>query len=352
MSSNRIIICNPQQFGLNTDYVMYAKYLQNHFKEVCYITINQGYSMTDMSGVKFHYIPKFSFKQISYLLFFLYCLFFIMLHPGKIMTSNFSGCRYLKKMIPWRKMTVNIRTVSVNHNKAEADIKNKKILNDVLPYDRIIMISEGGAKQLKLPLDRTKIVALGADVLSVIPKMFDYPRLLYIGTLTGRNIIQTVKGFHQYLISCGADNKAQYNIVGNGEEYETILNYVKSHGLTSRVKLHGFKPYDELKPFLDECNIGVSYVPITDGFMFQPPTKTFEYINSGLYCIATKTKANEDVITNRNGMLIDDNANSFMNALIHFDKIKGAINETEIRQSGEKYLWENIIDDQLINSLM
>lgn len=39
------------------------------------------------------------------------------------------------------------------------------------------------------------------------------------------------------------------------------------------------------------------YVPITDYYEYQPPTKTFEYVLSGLLCLATATSSNKEVIT-------------------------------------------------------
>lgn len=41
---------------------------------------------------------------------------------------------------------------------------------------------------------------------------------------------------------------------------------------------------------------------MTEYYDSQPPTKTFEYALSGLYVLATKTRENEKVITNDNGV--------------------------------------------------
>lgn len=351
MSNKYLIIINPQQFGLNTDYVMYAKYLSQYYTKVRYLTIDQGFMRTEEPLVEFHYISRCAIKQISYAVFFIYTICFLFTHSGAVMTSNFAGCRWLKKIMPWRRICVNIRTVCVNHNQDKANKKNIKIRKDVLPFDRIIMISEGGARQLHLPQEKTAIVSLGADVLSSAKKVFDVPRLLYVGTLTGRNILQTVQGLHMFLQLNITIPMPTYDIIGIGDDFDEIRKYIQINALQDIVRLHGFIPYSQLSSFMDTCNIGVSYVPITDGFMFQPPTKTFEYINSGLFCIATATKAQRDVISTNNGLLINDTAEDFCRALVHFVQMKDTLNEDIIRKSGTPYLWKNIIEKQLLPAL-
>ena len=107
----------------------------------------------------------------------------------------------------------------------------------------------------------------------------------------------------------------------------------------------------ELKEFFDHSNVGVSFVPMTPMYNYQPPTKTFEYINSGLFCIATQTFANSEVITSTNGILIPDNAENFCNALQKFIQNKEKISDKEIRNTGQAYLWKNIVEQQLLPAL-
>lgn len=351
MRDNHLIIINPQQFGLNTDYVMYAKYLSLHYTKVSYLTIDQGRERVFVPSVRFYYIPLFKFKQLSYAIFYIYVVLFLFTHKGAVMTSNFNGCRWLKFIFYYRKMCVNIRTVSVDNDPCKAREQNKRILKDVVLFDKIIMISKGGAEQLHLPLEKTSIVSLGADILSSEIKIFDFPRLLYVGTLTGRNILQTVQGFHQFIKQNNFALCPTYDIIGEGEEFNDIKHYITINKLFDFVKLHGFIPYDKLSTIIDKCNIGVSYVPITDGFMYQPPTKMFEYINSGLFCIATATQAQKDVISVNNGLVINDTPEDFCLALSTFMQIRNTLDDNEIRKSGLPYLWKNIIDQQLLPAL-
>ena len=181
-------------------------------------------------------------------------------------------------------------------------------------------------------------------------KMFDSLRMLYVGTLNNRDIIKTVIGFHQYLEKSG-DTNAIYDIVGNGEEFSQIKEYVETEKLEKRIILHGQKKYDELKPFFDKCNVGIAFVPITPMYDYQPPTKTFEYLNSGLFCIATDTTANRNVITATNGCLIQDTANDFCSAIQLFMHKRQFVSSSQIRKTGRPYLWKTIIEQQLLPAL-
>ena len=77
-------------------------------------------------------------------------------------------------------------------------------------------------------------------------------------------------------------------------------------------------------------------------------TKTFEYGLSGLVTIATETKSNQEVINNCNGILIKDNPSSFCDALelLYLHKIK--FDSNVIRESFNRYEWNNIVQKELI----
>lgn len=341
----RLIIVSPRQYGYQTDYLKYAEYLPEHFN-VVFLCLDQKQKRFENKDILLKYV-RVKNKRLTYILFFVYAYLYVLTHRGAVMTTNFRGCRYLKKLMPWRKMVVNIRTVSVSSNPNEARLQNDRIRRDAEAFDRIIMISNGGARQLGLPAVKTRIVSLGADIISRTVKSFENLNLLYIGTFNGRNIIQTVQGVKLFLDKYPVDCKLTYDIIGDGEDFQAIREYVDENQLNHIVTLHGFMPYTSLSPFLDKCNIGVSYVPVTEWYMYQPPTKTFEYINSGLFCIATDTAANHEVISSQNGVLIQDNPDAFCEALHTILLRRDFFSSTEIRESGSPYTWKNIVNNQL-----
>jgi len=342
----RLIIVSPRQYGYQTDYLKYVEYLPEKYR-VVFLCLDQGENRFACNNAEIRYI-KAGNKFTSYLFFLIYSVLYIAFHSGKVMTTNFKGCRHLKRILFWRKMVVNIRTVSVDKNIEIAKANNLRIRKDVLPFDRIIMISKGGAEQLNLPMSKVDIVGLGADVISDTPKTYDQLRLLYVGTLNNRDIIKTVRGFHRYLVE-SKDDVATYDIIGDGEELQQIVEYVAKNHLEDQIHIHGRKRYDELRPFFDQCNIGVSFVPITEAYKYQPPTKTFEYMNSGLFTIATRNQVHIDTVPVGSGILIQDSADDFGRAL---SSIKTTdIDDRIVRQGGMPYLWRTIVLNELVSSI-
>ena len=113
------------------------------------------------------------------------------------------------------------------------------------------------------------------------------------------------------------------------------------------MKYVGRKEYNELQPFFETHNIGVSYIPITEYFQYQPPTKTYEYIRNGLVCIATNTFENQKVINRSNGVLINEGKQSFCEGLEHIYQNFDEYNSKNISKAAAKYSWDNIINNIL-----
>ena len=183
------------------------------------------------------------------------------------------------------------------------------------------------------------------------PKNYSSIRLLYVGTLTNRNIEDTIEGLAMYIKKNNNSFNIKYDIVGDGyyneiEKLKALTNKLK---LQDIVTFHGRVQHSNLEYFFNNCNIGISYVPITDYFENQPPTKTFEYVLSGLFTIATETNANKEVISNlENGFLITDNSAAFCSALEYISLNLTNLKEEQIRNSLSKYSWRNIVKNYLI----
>ena len=201
----------------------------------------------------------------------------------------------------------------------------------------------------KVDPEKFSIIPLGADVISTKCKCYEELRLLYVGTLEGRRIADTIEGIaifkqkHQ-------DVKLYYDIVGDGitDTKEHLEDLVIKYDLCDVIRIHGRVSYDKLYPFFEECNIGVSYVPITPWYDHQPPTKTFEYIMSGLFCLATNTSENQKLITHVNGILHKDNPIDFSNALEQYVQYKSKLDYAKIKNSLSEYNWKSIVNNKLL----
>lgn len=201
----------------------------------------------------------------------------------------------------------------------------------------------------KMHLDKEVFyLPLGADQISSTAKDFSVLRLLYVGTLQNRRIMDTINGVELF-IKKYPNTTLTYDIVGsdpNGVELQKIKDYVASNHLDKYIKIHGLVPHNHLQLFFDECNIGVSYVPITDYYQYQPPTKTYEYAFSGLATIATSTISNEEIINQENGLLIKDTPQDFCNGIEKIMNMK--FDSDTIRETVKEYSWTNIVDKYLI----
>src|SRR5690606_1611564 len=123
-----------------------------------------------------------------------------------------------------------------------------------------------------------------------------------VGSLNKRRIEDTIIGFRKFYSEYHEKTKIVYDIIGFGKNEKDILNLIKEEKMEDVIGFHGRKHYYQLYEFFDKANIGVCYIPITDFFDVQPPTKLFEYALSGLFTIATKTKENEKFINPKNGV--------------------------------------------------
>ena len=142
-------------------------------------------------------------------------------------------------------------------------------------------------------------------------------QLLYLGTLNGRNIDESVRGFSSFISEFGEKIHLIYHIIGHGSKSETekLCQVINECNLSDHVIMHGYKTHSEIKYYFDNCNVGVSFVPVTPYYNVQPPTKTFEYLCSGLVVIATNTIENSKVINTENGTLIEDTSKGFHQGL-------------------------------------
>jgi len=221
---------------------------------------------------------------------------------------------------------------------------------DALFFPNISVISEGLRDVLKLKKQHTLILPLGADVISDQLHSFDRMDLIYVGTLSLRNIDQTIDGIAVFLSKHKELSKLlSYTIIGfgNEREEEEIKSCIKRTGLDDIVRFLGRKKYTDLTVYFDGRNVGVSYVPITPFYEYQPVTKLFEYLLSGMPVIATGTFENRLMVNEDNGVLINDSSEDFCNGLISIYNKRNSFNSSEIRKSAESYTWGNIVNTNL-----
>ena len=344
----RLLIISKQQFGTLTDVLKWSENLRHNF-EVTVLCFNTGSKKVSIPGVRVIYVPYTRVYLINALLFYIYAIYCIF-RSGVVLIEYFHGCVYLRKIFRNKPMLLDVRTLAVSKNESDRAKYNDGLIRASVYFNDITVVSEG-VKEFFSNIDSNiYVMPLGADVISRSIKTYEHLELLYVGTLSGRDIEKTIEGFNMFLQRV-PNAKVKYHILGDAntqEEYQSIEHLVEDLNLSDKVILYGRIPYDELTQYFDRCNVGISFVPITSYYDNQPVTKTFEYAMSGLVTIATATKENRKVITDLNGILINDESEDFAQALMHIYKNGKIFIDSSIRASVDAYNWSSLVKNNLL----
>lgn len=343
----RLLIIDKTQFGYLTDSHKWCEYLRDEY-HITYLCYDFGRKKMPIDGVEVKYLTLGKIRALRFFRWFIFCLWHIMLHKGVTIVIYQKKCDIWKRIMPHKKMIMDIRTLSVDSSLNARTRYDNDVRNSAKYFDAITIISDGLSQKLGDVGKPKFILPLGSDVISHEPKTFDSLRLLYVGTFTNRDLHKTLEGLRIW-INSNPNCKISYDIIGdgNGTELDELMTYSRQLCLDQYVTFHGRLPHDELKRFFDKCNIGVSFVPITDYFQYQPPTKTYEYILSGLYTIATSTYAQSEIITSENGILVSDTAVEFANALTKVNNCRAALEQINIRATISECQWRDIVNLRL-----
>ena len=345
-----ILMINQDQFGYKAGYYHYCKHLSKQGCKVIYLCNDHNLPRMSIDGVEVIYINGSSsvkwrtefLSQIKQLR--------ISRQIDVVLCSYFRGCSMLKTVTAGLPVIIDIRSGDLAQSEFKRKLYNRIIKFEASLFSRVMILSESLAKELMLKEDSFDVVPLGADVISDKSRKYNPIRLLYVGTLHQRNIHETIYGLAEF---CKAYPSADvcYDIIGFGsqEEETKVKEAIESGELTDKVVFHGRVNYENLKPYFDKANVGVAFVPMTPYFDCQPSTKIYEYVLSGMFCLATDTYENRILIEPVNGMICDDTARSFCDALSrYYEMDKSHFNAEEIRRSMSQYQWENVINEKLM----
>jgi glycosyltransferase involved in cell wall biosynthesis len=162
-------------------------------------------------------------------------------------------------------MILCICTFSVTDDKNINEKLDLRLRRTAIKYDTILILSEGMKNRLNINHSDINVLPLGADIISDENKDYSKFKLLYVGTLTNRDIDKTLLGLKMYLDKY-PKVKIEYHIVGDGNtpnELASLKKLSKELELDNYVYFYGRIPNVALKPFFDKCNYGVSFVPKT-----------------------------------------------------------------------------------------
>ncbi len=349
MIKKKLLIINKEQFGYHIDSYQYCRYLKNEF-DITYICFDTKQKKINADGVNIVYIAhkgsflhkgiKFLKTSRQYIEKNRYDVIFIV---------YFQTASLLRLMFPSENFIVNICTGAVWYGSIKRKIDNLIIRFECMFFQHVSVISSCLGEKLKTKGGNAHVLPLGADPIATDKKQYNNMNLLYVGNFDNRNLYETIYGLKEFLDQNQIEIDITYDIVGFGydPEEKKIKDAIDETRLHNIVMLHGIIAHNELKPFFEKCNIGICYVPITDYFNCQPSTKLFEYINSGLVCIATNTDENKAYINSKNGLLCMDNPSAFAKALEELNSKKQEYKTEIIKKTLEKHSWKNIVNNNL-----
>lgn len=345
----KLLVLAHDQFGYSVTKFKHCEHAREDF-DITYVGWDYGLPKITLSNVNVHYVSRKSNILMRNLR--LLNAFHNEIRKGyNLVFANYViGIAVLKLLNYHSKFLLYIDTLAVGNTKLKRYSRNLLLIVEVYFFKNIALISDGIAKKIKVR--KYHLLPIGGRCFSPKKKTFESLSLLYVGTLQNRNILDCVKGFHKYLEI--SDNRKSvrplFTIVGDGPfgELEEINKYIHTHRLEPYIQTTGFLHNNELSPYFDKANIGVAYVPLKSYYQHQPPTKTFEYLISGLPIIATATQANKEIVTPDVCELIMDNSNSFYMGLVRMEKRMQNFSSEKIMTQYKKYTWKIIIKNQFV----
>ncbi|EKB51325.1 glycosyltransferase [Cecembia lonarensis] len=342
----KLLIATKEQFGYHVDSYKYAEYLKDDF-QITYVCLYQKRKKIPMEGIKLIYVPRIGNKVNRYLNLLKTIHQEIKNnHYDVVFVVYFLGCFIFQLLHPRQVLNLDIRTASVGKNIRLNFIEDVILKFECLFFKNISIIGENLRRLLNIK--RAHILPLGGECFTEKPANMDILSLLYVGTLENRNLINFVKGFHHFFEDLNMETKNQslkLIIVGDSPHGELIeiKDYIKRYRLEKVIETPGFIPNNQLTGFFEQSNVGVSYIPLTKYYQNQPPTKTFEYLLSGLPVIATATIENQKIVNASNGVLIGDDSDSVRKGLHEILEKKYTYNPESIKKDLNQSLWKNIV---------
>lgn len=138
---------------------------------------------------------------------------------------------------------------------------------------------------------------------------------------------------------------AQVHFVGYGKrgtETTALENHIAHLGLTNRALVRGHVSKTDVYRFLRACDILV--IPSAGNQIGNAPSKTYEYLASGLPIVAARTVANEEVLTDKKDALLVDAKDpqdwaGAIESLMRESSLKENL-VARAKETAQEYTWE------------
>ncbi len=345
----KLLIVTMTQFGYHVDAYYYCKFLADQY-DIHYICWDYGRPRIALEGVRVLYRTRNGSKLRRYLRWLGGAIVESAKGYQHVFIKYFPGCSAIRLARRGRPTICDIRSGAVSTRARKRRLYDCLLRCESRAFHNVTIISESLRDRLRLPVANAHILPLGAEPLATGPKLFERIDLLYVGSLQGRRIDDTIQGLRIFLNDHPAQQSCRYTIVGSGpnDEEQSLRRLVCELGLQEVVQVVGAVPHDRLGSYFQVHNIGVSYIPVTEYFDCQPPTKTFEYLLSGMAVIGTATSENGRVISSKNGVLIPDTPTGFAAGLWELWRKRQLFSSSAIQAGAQAHRWRSIVEGNLL----
>ncbi|QAU34544.1 glycosyltransferase family 4 protein [Janthinobacterium sp. 17J80-10] len=197
---------------------------------------------------------------------------------------------------------------------------------------------------------RVKLIYMGVDKafaerLPEQPVAADSPlRLVYVGTVSkprGRDLM-----LEAIRLANREGAVAHLTLIGaSDEEVAYCRRYAIRLGIASAVTVCGRVSGTEIPAIMKAADAGLCLWEDQPWWRFNPPTKLFEYLVSGLPVLASDIRTHTQYVSHgRNGLIFKYDSFSLGKAIRHLARRRRELHEmkTRARMSGNQYLWERI----------
>jgi glycosyltransferase involved in cell wall biosynthesis len=344
----RILFINPGPFGSLTDTYYYYIHLKEYY-DITHVGFDEGKEVINYDNIRLIHLnggssglsqKRLFFKKIRELL--------NSENFDFILINYFIGCSLIR-LFRRKSVVVDVRSSYIFKNKYKRFLYNIILFFEVHFFRNITVISKGLSNFLHLP-GRSHILPLGAPQFPLVKKKFDSLKILYVGTFCQRNIPNTIFAFAKFYREHNSKIPMSYTIIGYGSEDDVanIQTAIMTQEMKDHISYIGVIRYPKLNKYLHDHNVGMSYIPIKNHYEHQPPTKTFEYLLSGMAVIATGTSENKKVISDSNGVVINDSIEDIYNGLKEIYIRRLSYDTEKIQKNAKSYSWEEIVNGNLI----
>lgn len=248
---------------------------------------------------------------------------------------------FLGKLILGRKNKYVMQTFT--RGVGVSNLKNKiakyTVKFNIMFFKNVFVPTSYNIKYFDIPKEKAYWNRLSYKSIESSDKSFKKMNLVYLGTLSNRDVHESIIGFIKFYKEYKEKISISYDIIGSGdiESVKKLEDAITQCSDKSVIRYHGRLGDDDVKKIFKYSNIGVAYNKDTDYFEYNIPSKLHEYLLSGMPTISTKNENSKSVVNHQNGVLIESSSKGFYHGMVHIYNNLNKYNSSNIVDSDIQY---------------